>query len=1248
MFNSPYSAPREYANANHDVRAHAGSRRDATTVFRMTFNSKRGGETSILKVLKSCSVILLVLSCKVGVALAEEDRALADWQIQGALAAFDDENHVTKALALEKLAKLGAIEQLERERIREVVSALVDLKGYGGYMLSQVLQAMGEHSRDAVPVLIDLLRDEEPRVREAAAWAGEAMGEHGRDAVPNLIDLLRDEEPRVREAAARAVEAMGEHGRNAVPVLIDSLRDEEPKVREAAAWTLGAMGGHAQGAVPALIDLLRDEDPGLRSSATQALEAMGEHAQRALPALIELLLDDDPYLGGRAAWVLEFMGEHAQGALPALIELLRDDDPYLGARAAWALGSLGEHAQKAVPNLIELLQDEDPGLRSNAAWALGTMGDNAQKAVPNLIELLQDDNWQVRANALDALQAVGEIPQDTVPKLLNFLQDEDPLVRASALMLVEAMSEHAGDVVQELINLLWDELWWIRGRAAWALGAIGDNARKAVPDLIDLLWHESPEVRSNAAWALGAIGEHARYAIPEIINLLWDDNPLVRQAAIEALKAMGRHGQYAIPKIIELFWDDSPVVRQAAVEAILAMGGYGRLEQSTLIDLLLNRRHLPARNEKDLSESQSPYLMAHIAENELARRGPFPMSELLTILAPIHNRTTVRQNPGEVGRLRFWAYFLTGGDEDVEILLRWIGIPAPIPTPKRDQDLSRALDLLGSLWPKSEDYPFVRQDMAHAIGQVVHVGRVNREWSPADIGRMRAHAERLEEVRSPFQRVVEQVVADLQRTKERRETLWSWSMGVGGVIASHALFWALLLARYPRSPKVQEMVFWNPWARRLLGFCYVSLLLTWVPLLRRRMLAPFRAQLIEDIHKDSDEPYFPESKVRKRNANRKQMLVKAIPRVEGRIVLEGESGLGKTTFVRRLVTESRDLFVYLRATDCDNGITEALQKRLLGPARDPKFLEALIFSGGVALCIDGLNEATAETRSRILEEVRRYSFARVLLVTQPILWTPPANAEVWELLPLGEKAIGKFLKSRPKPADAPLTPAEYRKKCDEFLKTELLDNEYRRILSNPMDLTTVAQLLWRGVTPDIAALQDQQFRLVQNQYRANHAGRLFPVGAFADDVYQMRLNECIYMTSFRDEMLTLEHFKLATNRPANGQDRWLFRHDRIIDYFVAKAMLNDCDKLRAHYGDERFRGAYLYLAATLTLSEAIELREEISDHAAETRDHSLSDPVRNIVANRRRASQVEEASAVPCMELEMDGQAPAGDQGRTG
>lgn len=67
---------------------------------------------------------------------------------------------------------------------------------------------MGPAAREAVPALIETLRDENESavVRQWAAWSLGQIGPDARGAVPALVEALGDASPNVREAAAEALE----------------------------------------------------------------------------------------------------------------------------------------------------------------------------------------------------------------------------------------------------------------------------------------------------------------------------------------------------------------------------------------------------------------------------------------------------------------------------------------------------------------------------------------------------------------------------------------------------------------------------------------------------------------------------------------------------------------------------------------------------------------------------------------------------------------------------------------------------------------------------------------------------------------------------------------------------------------------------------------------------------------------------------------------------------------------------------
>src|SRR5262249_20967552 len=151
--------------------------------------------------------------------------------------------------------------------------------------------------------------------------------------------------------------------------------------------------------------------------------------------------------------------------------------------------------------------------------------------------------------------------------------------------------------------------------------------------------------------------------------------------------------------------------------------------------------------------------------------------------------------------------------------------------------------------------------------------------------------------------------------------------------------------------QIQAIFFWNPWVRGITGLGYVGFALTWIPYLRARLFAPFKESLLSDAALGSFDAdgYFADCEVRIKlqPPPPPQPIDKAIPEIRNQIVLEGESGLGKTMLLRRLVSRSRRMVVYLPAAKCDKGIIEAVQAKLHGPARESDFLRSLIHIGAL-------------------------------------------------------------------------------------------------------------------------------------------------------------------------------------------------------------------------------------------------------------------------------------------------------------
>lgn len=229
----------------------------------------------------------------------------------------------------------------------------------GGAPNQVVLRALREIGTAGLPVLIDALSDEDPRLRLSIIDLLVAIGDP--DAVPGLIGALDDPEPIVRWNAAQALGALG--GSSTVPDLLRLLTDASDEVRLSAAWALGHIGSEA--AIDALIARLRDRDWRMRWAAAQALWEIGAPA------------------------------------VPALIASLHDPEALVRRAAARTLAEIGA---PAIPALIGVLSAAEWDVRWSAAAALTEIG---APAVPALVEVLDTGHWQTTWAAAETLKRIG-------------------------------------------------------------------------------------------------------------------------------------------------------------------------------------------------------------------------------------------------------------------------------------------------------------------------------------------------------------------------------------------------------------------------------------------------------------------------------------------------------------------------------------------------------------------------------------------------------------------------------------------------------------------------------------------------------------------------------------------------------------------------------------------------------------------------------------------------------------------------
>ena len=891
----------------------------------------------------------------------------------------------------------------------------------------------------------------------------------------------------------------------------------------------------------------------------------------------------------------EIIAQCKQLAVPWLIAALKDENLIVRWSAADALGLIGGEAKDSVPALIDALKDENPTVRWSVISALGRIGSD-KSSFSTLIAALENENSFVRVGAAYALGYMGI--EAAVPALVEALKDEDLSVRGSAADALGDIGGKAKDSVPALIDALNDENSSVRWSAANALRNIGREAKDSVPALIDALKDENPTVRWSAANALGGIGREAKDSVPALIAALNDENPTVRWRAADALGDIGGEAKDSVPALIAALNDEDSSVRWRAADALGGIGGEAKDSVPALIEAL---------NDEDSSVRRE-------AADALGRIGGEAKTVVPALIAALNDEDSpVRWSAAD-------ALGSIGGEAKTVV-------PALIAA-LNDEDLS------------------VRREAADALG-LIAAALYDAGNNTEQLGQAKKTTAKIHQALkdSDFKEQEQQVNRLLSALKDKQAQMQRdrWLPIARNLWLSHLLIWALLIFAYPKSPKVQTLFFWNPWVRRIMGLWYIGLLLAWVPFLRAKLFAPFKETLLAEAELDrfDTQSYFAGSTVLLKAVEQTQPLPEAIPKIKGQIVLEGESGLGKSMFLRSLARGSDRILVYLNASRCTGGVMEAIQAKLHGPAKDPKFLRDLIYSGAIDICIDGLNEVSADTRAKITSFVESYFKGNIIMTTQPLEWTPPATAKTYILQPLKRSQIEAFLISR-ETSEAANT-GDYEDACSAYL-LGALDSQrppevlrsVQRILSNPMDLTLVAQMLAAGEKPDLLSLQQQQYELMAAEYKQK-CMKPFPLTEFSERVYQLRLDDetSLAESVFPEELRCMGRFKMVLSRQCpdgegNPVTHWYFRHDKIMEFFIVQTFLGkDNPRVIDHIHDPRFRGVYFLLANLMSLDEAMDLREVLIDYAAESRDHNVSDDFVQLLKERKNAIAAARQATAP-------------------
>jgi HEAT repeat protein len=368
----------------------------------------------------------------------------------------------------ERQEALGAIGQLGQPAKQAAAPVLIEMledrdpafRGFAAYGLGR----LGPDARDAVPALIEALKDEERvdwgqidghlKVRDRAIEALAAIGPAVAPAIPALKNLYDKAPPKDGKEAYRLtrslIDTFGCLGPKAAPILMDIFaKSDQAWVCENVCLALANLGPQAKAIVPQLAKALPGKGLWCRAEGARALWQIDKHppAIAMLAAVVEEYATASPEPDWYRAHQGQFdlpaglrnlsslcnyladIGPDAKQSVPSLTKLLANEQREIRLQAAWALWKIARHKDSLAELekcLIYTLNANDPLYKSSMhidtriVWWLGEIGPEAKAAIPTLLkarELATSDEPRAPFSASETRPTLRDQINETIRKI---------------------------------------------------------------------------------------------------------------------------------------------------------------------------------------------------------------------------------------------------------------------------------------------------------------------------------------------------------------------------------------------------------------------------------------------------------------------------------------------------------------------------------------------------------------------------------------------------------------------------------------------------------------------------------------------------------------------------------------------------------------------------------------------------------------------------------------------------------------
>lgn len=288
--------------------------------------------------------------------------------------ALSDPEPSVRKTAAQSLGKVGAAEDAADPLLKTLDDKDGEVRGAAASALGQL-----QPSHPAVvPALHARAKSDSYLPARLAVFAALGrFGDRAKEAVPTLIDALKESDSPLGSPHEFAVVALKAIGPVILPAITEAFGRKEPRTRIGALKVFAGLGTAAKPAIPEVVKRLADEDPLVRLEAVNALWAIERNPDQAVPQALEHLrtTETNPQKRGqiraKAIYILGEVGPDARAAVPELLTILRDDpESSLRTYTAHALGKMGRDPAVVQALTAAAKGDKDPDVCGAAHEAL--------------------------------------------------------------------------------------------------------------------------------------------------------------------------------------------------------------------------------------------------------------------------------------------------------------------------------------------------------------------------------------------------------------------------------------------------------------------------------------------------------------------------------------------------------------------------------------------------------------------------------------------------------------------------------------------------------------------------------------------------------------------------------------------------------------------------------------------------------------------------------------------------------------